>query len=73
MKYSFKYADNMDRQGLIIKINVEGVFNNPEFDFEGDESREIYQLLTSDNKKEIQEFLEDCLQDDDSPYRRGEN
>ena len=73
MKYSYRYADNMERQGLILVINVDKVFNNPEFDFDGDEAREIYELLISGNKKEIQEFLEDCLQEDDAPYRRGEN
>ena len=73
MKYTFNYADNMERQGLILKINVDSVFNNPEFAFDNDEAREIYQLLISDDKKEIQEFLENCLQEDDSPYSRGEN
>ena len=67
MKYTYKYADNMERQGLIIKINVEAVFNNPEFDFDGDEAKEIYELLTSGNKKEIQDFLDECLQEDDIP------
>ena len=73
MKYSFRYADNMERQGLILIINVDSVFNNPEFTFEGSEAIEIYELLISDNKKEIQDFLEDCLQEDDSPHSRGEN
>lgn len=72
MKYTYRYADNIDRQGLLIKIDVDGVFNNPEFPFDNDEAKEIYLLLISGNEKEIQEFLEECLQKDDAPYRRGE-
>ena len=67
MKYTYRYADNMERKGLIITINVETVFNNPEFDFDGDEAKEVYELLISGNEKEIQDFLDECLQIDDIP------
>ena len=67
MKYTYRYADNIDRQGLLIKIDVDGVFNNPEFPFDNDEAKEIYELLISGNDKEIQELIDECLQEDDIP------
>ena len=72
MNYAFKYTDDSENQWLTLKDDVEAVFNNPEFDFDGDEAKEIYELLISDNEYDIQDFLEECLQEDDAPYRRGE-
>ena len=50
MKYTYKYYDDGDgSQWLTIKIDVEEVFNNPEFPFSDDEAKEIYQLIISDD------------------------
>ena len=67
MKYTYKYYDDGDgSQWLTIKIDVEEVFNNPEFPFSDDEAKEIYQLIISDDDG-MQDFLKECLQEDDIP------
>ena len=72
IEYNLNYKDNGENQWLTIKIDVEDAFNNPEFDFNDHEAKEVYELLISDNKDEIQEYLEYLTQEDDAPYRRGE-
>ena len=67
MNYTYKFTDNSENQWLTIKISIEGEFNNREFAFDDNEAKEIYELLVSDNEKEIQEFLQECLQEDDVP------
>ena len=67
MKYTFKYIDDSDNQWLTIKVHHEYVINNPEFAFDDDEAKEIYELLVSGNEKEIQEFIDLCLEEDDIP------
>ena len=67
MKYNYKYTDLNGEQWLTIKIYGAGTFYSPEFAWDDDEALEIYELLSSKNNKQIQEFLEECLQEDDIP------
>ena len=65
--FAYKYTDNNGEQWLTIKIYHEYLMENPEFSFTDDEAKEIYELLISGNDKEIQEFIDECLQEDDIP------
>tara|TARA_Y100001938_G_scaffold151183_1_gene247018 strand:+ start:778 stop:1026 length:249 start_codon:yes stop_codon:yes gene_type:complete len=67
-KIAYTYKDlNGEAQYLNLKIYHEYVANTIEFDFDDTEALEIYALLISKNYKEINEFIEECLQEDDIP------
>ena len=70
-----KYIDNGVENFLQIEIIKPNQFNNDIIDIDEtyDSLFEIYILLKSDDADMIQDYLNDLIQIDDSPYRRGEN
>ena len=70
-----KYTDNSEENFLQIEIIKPNQFNNDiiNIDETYDSLFEIYILLKSDDVEMIQDYLNDLLTIDDSPYRRGEN
>lgn len=73
IQYKLNYSDKSNIQYLEIEIINNNCFINDSYIIEEEESREIYLLLISGNKKEIQDYLNDLIQINDSPYKRGEN
>ena len=68
MKYTYKYTDINGEQWLTLTIYHEYVWGSPfEYAWDDDEALEIYELLSSKNNKQIQEFIDECLQEDDIP------
>lgn len=63
--YTFKDL-NGEAQYLNLKIYHEYA-NTIEYDFDDAEALEIYALLISKKYKEINEFIEECLREDDIP------
>ena len=57
MNYYYKYKDNSDNKWLTIKVFVDSAFVPLEFAFDDDKALEIYQLLISSDKKQINRFL----------------
>tara|TARA_Y100001963_G_C6667242_1_gene393298 strand:- start:676 stop:873 length:198 start_codon:yes stop_codon:yes gene_type:complete len=57
MNYYYKYKDNSDNKWLTIKVFVDSAFVPLEFAFDDDKALEIYQLLISPHKKQINRFL----------------
>tara|TARA_Y100000593_G_scaffold83719_1_gene158062 strand:+ start:697 stop:894 length:198 start_codon:yes stop_codon:yes gene_type:complete len=57
MNYYYKYKDNSDGKWLTIKVFVDSAFVPLEFAFDDDKALEIYQLLISSDKKQINRFL----------------
>ena len=70
-----KYLDNGEENFLQIEIIQEDSFNNLIIDISDtyDTLLEIYILLKSNDSEQIDDYLNDLLQEDDSPYSRGEN
>ena len=70
-----KYLDNGEENFLQIEIIQEDSFNNLIIDISDtyDTLLEIYILLKSNDSEQIDDYLDDLLQLDDSPYKRGEN
>ena len=70
-----KYLDNGEENFLQIEIIQEDSFNNLIIDISDtyDTLLEIYILLKSNDSEQIDDYLDDLLQVDDSPYSRGEN
>ena len=66
IEYRLNYSDKSNIQQLQIEI-LEDSFDyiNDVYSIEDSEAKEIYLLLTSDNKKEIQEYLNQLMQFDD--------
>jgi len=73
IKYILHYSDKSNIQQLEVEIINDFEFINNSYSIEDSEAKEIYLLLISDNKKEIQDYLNDLITIDDSPYSRGEN
>ena len=69
-----KYLDNGEENFLQIEIITDS-FNNLIIDISDtyDTLLEIYILLKSNDSEQIDDYLDDLLQLDDSPYKRGEN
>ena len=69
-----KYLDNGEENFLQIEIITDS-FNNLIIDISEtyDSLLEIYILLKSNDSEQIDDYLDDLLQLDDSPYKRGEN
>ena len=69
-----KYLDNGEENFLQIEIITDS-FNNLIIDIDDtyETLLEIYILLKSDDGEMIEDYLNDLLQIDDSPYSRGEN
>ena len=70
-----KYTDNSEENFLQIEIIKPNQFNNDiiNIDETYDSLFEIYILLKSDDVEMIQDYLNDLIQIDDAPYKRGEN
>ena len=70
-----KYTDNSEENFLQIEIIKPNQFNNDiiKIDETYDSLFEIYILLKSDDVEMIQDYLNDLIQIDDAPYKRGEN
>ena len=66
IEYRLNYSDKSNIQQLQIEI-LEDSFDyiNDVYSIEDSEAKDIYLLLTSDNKKEIQEYLNQLMQFDD--------
>jgi hypothetical protein len=69
-----KYVDNGEENFLQIEIIKPNEFNNDIVDiYETYETLlEIYILLKSNDGEMIEDYLNDLLQIDDSPHKRGE-
>ena len=67
IKYILHYSDKSNIQQLEIEIINDFEFINNSYSVDDAEAKEIYLLLISDNKKEIQEYLSELIQDDDIP------
>ena len=70
IKYKLNYSDKNNIQLLEVEIINDYSFINNTFLIDDLEAKEIYLLLISDNKKEIQDYLKELIQVDDSPYKR---
>jgi len=57
------YSDKSNIQQLEIEIINNDSFINDSYHVQEEESKEIYLLLISDNKKEIQDYLLQLTQD----------
>lgn len=73
IQYKLHYSDKSDMQLLEIEIINNDSFNNDSYSIDDSEAKEIYLLLISEFKNLIQDYLQDLIQVDDSPYSRGEN
>lgn len=68
---------------LLVEIIDDNKFTNEIYEIDGNKKalRELFIDLTNDDEKnnilkeseEVQDWLEDLIQNDDSPYKRGEN
>lgn len=63
IQYKLNYSDKSNIQYLEIEIINNNCFINDSYIIEEEESKEIYLLLISDNKKEIQDYLLELIQD----------
>tara|TARA_R110001599_G_C12081297_1_gene645124 strand:- start:313 stop:516 length:204 start_codon:yes stop_codon:yes gene_type:complete len=63
IQYKLSYSDKSNIQYLEIEIINNNSFINDSYIIEEEESKEIYLLLISDNKKEIQDYLLELIQD----------
>ena len=63
IRYKLNYSDKSNIQYLEIEIINNNCFINDSYIIEEEESKEIYLLLISDNKKEIQDYLLELIQD----------
>ena len=82
--YKYKFTDNSNELNLVVEIVKTESFNNDFIPINDSNKNilEIYKMLSyanypsvtdSDNHELIQDYLSDLIQDDDSPYKRGEN
>jgi len=62
IQYILHYSDKNDIQLLEIEIINDFEFINNSYSIEYSEAKEIYLLLISDNKKDIQEYLLELTQ-----------
>ena len=62
IQYKLNYSDKSNIQQLEIEIINEFEFINDSYSTEDSEAKEIYLLLISDNKKEIQDYLLELTQ-----------
>ena len=62
IKYKLHYSDKSNIQQLEIEIINEFEFVNDSYIIDDSEAKEIYLLLISDNKKEIQDYLLELTQ-----------
>jgi|21_taG_2_1085346.scaffolds.fasta_scaffold72996_1 hypothetical protein len=67
IKYILHYSDKSNIQQLEIEIINDFEFINNSYPIEDSEAKKIYLFLNSDNKKEIQEYLSELIQNDDVP------
>jgi len=63
IKYILHYSDKSNIQQLEVEIINDFEFINNSYSIEDSEAKEIYLLLISDNKKEIQDYLLELIQD----------
>lgn len=63
IEYKLNYSDKSNIQYLEIEIINNNCFINDSYIIDDSESKEIYLLLISDNKKEIQDYLLELIQD----------
>ena len=63
IQYKLNYSDKSNIQYLEIEIINNDSFINDTYHVEEEEAKEIYLLLISDNKKEIQDYLLELIQD----------
>ena len=78
IKYEIDFKFNQGGAVLLVKIIDSNKFTNEIYEIDGNKKalREIFIGLTDNNIKEteeIQDYLNDLIQIDDSPYKRGEN
>ena len=76
--YKVKFNYDNDEAELLVEIINEEQFNNDVYSVDGNQEalKEIFIDLTNKDLKGsdwIQDWLEDLIQNDDSPYKRGEN
>ena len=65
IQYILHYSDKNDIQLLNVEIIDDSEFYNDVYPIDDSEAKEIYFLLTSDNKKEINDYLLELIQLDD--------
>jgi hypothetical protein len=65
IQFILNYVDKCNIQSLEITIVNQYQFNNDIYSISESESKEIYLLLTSDDKKEINNYLLELIQFDD--------
>ena len=78
IKYEIDFKFNQGGAVLLVKIIDSNKFTNEIYEIDGNKKalRELFIDLSNDDLKEseeIQDYLQDLIQIDDSPYRRGEN
>ena len=78
IQYKVKFNYDDDECELLVEIIDDEQFNNDTYSIDGNQEalREIFIDLTDKDLKEselIQDYLTDLIQDDDAPYKRGEN
>ena len=78
IKYEIDFKFHQGGAVLLVKIIDSNKFTNEIYEIDGNKKalREIFIGLTDNSIKEteeIQDYLQDLIQIDDSPYKRGEN
>lgn len=78
IEYNTDFKFNKGGAVLLVEIIDSNKFTNEIYEIDGNDKalREIFIELTDKDLKEsemIQDWLQDLIQFDDSPYKRGEN